>query len=190
MLGPDLSFSHILIVAAVALIVVGPKDLPGLLRKVGHVVARMRGMANEFRASFDEMARQSELDELRKEVAAMRTGQYSPSALIGGEDLTQTFSDIDAGLRDGDVSFSPAMAQYEPPAATPEVEVKPKRAPRKAKASPAKASPAKPKATSAAPKAAAKSASAPRKAKTAAIVEPAAKPVRKRAPRKPPEIIS
>jgi sec-independent protein translocase protein TatB len=69
---PDLSPTHILIVIVVALIVVGPKDLPMLLRKIGQFMGKMRGMANEFRASFDEMARQSELDELRKEVAAMR----------------------------------------------------------------------------------------------------------------------
>ncbi len=69
---PDLSPTHILIVVVVALVVVGPKDLPMLLRKIGQFMGKMRGMANEFRASFDEMARQSELDELRKEVEAMR----------------------------------------------------------------------------------------------------------------------
>ena len=61
-----------LIAAVVALVVVGPKDLPILLRKFGQFMARVRAMANEFRASFDEMARQSELDQLRKEVEAMR----------------------------------------------------------------------------------------------------------------------
>jgi sec-independent protein translocase protein TatB len=76
---PDLSPTHILIVIVVALIVVGPKDLPLLLRKIGKFMGKMRGMANEFRASFDEMARQSELDELRKEVEAMR--QASQNAL-------------------------------------------------------------------------------------------------------------
>ena len=76
---PDLSTAHILIVIVVALVVVGPKDLPALLRKIGKFMGKMRGMANEFRASFDEMARQSELDELRKEVEAMR--QASQNAL-------------------------------------------------------------------------------------------------------------
>jgi sec-independent protein translocase protein TatB len=69
---PDLSGSHILIVLIAALIFIGPKDLPKFLRKIGQFVGKMRGMANEFRASFDEMARQSELDDLRKEVEAMR----------------------------------------------------------------------------------------------------------------------
>ena len=59
---------------------VGPKDLPLLLRKLGQWMAKARGMANEFRSSFDEMARQSELDELRKEVQALRTGHEGPGA--------------------------------------------------------------------------------------------------------------
>jgi sec-independent protein translocase protein TatB len=68
----DLSWSHILIFLVVALVVVGPKDMPRLLRMAGQWVARARGMANEFRKSFDEMARQSELDELRTEIENLR----------------------------------------------------------------------------------------------------------------------
>lgn len=75
---PDLSPTHIIIFVVLALVVVGPKDLPGLLRKTGQFMGRLRGMANEFRASFDEMARQSELDELRKEVEAMRAAAAKP----------------------------------------------------------------------------------------------------------------
>ena len=68
----DLSWSHILIFLVVALVVVGPKDMPRLLRMVGQWVGKARGMANEFRKSFDEMARQSELDELRSEIENLR----------------------------------------------------------------------------------------------------------------------
>ena len=74
---PDLSGSHILIVLIAALIFIGPKDLPKFLHKVGKFVGKMRGMANEFRSSFDEMARQSELDDLRKEVEAMRAASQA-----------------------------------------------------------------------------------------------------------------
>ena len=74
-LGPGIGGGEYLVIAIVALLVVGPERLPLLLRKLGKMVAKARGMANEFRSSFDEMARQSELDELRKEVEALRTGQ-------------------------------------------------------------------------------------------------------------------
>ena len=62
------SWSHILILLAVALVVVGPKDLPKLMHMVGKWVGKARGLASEFKKSFDDMARQSELDELRKEI--------------------------------------------------------------------------------------------------------------------------
>ena len=74
-LGPGIGGLEILVIGLVALLVVGPRDLPLLMRKVGKAMGKARAMANEFRSSFDEMARQSELDELRKEVEALRTGQ-------------------------------------------------------------------------------------------------------------------
>ncbi|HEX3429252.1 MAG TPA: Sec-independent protein translocase protein TatB [Rhizomicrobium sp.] len=68
----DLSWSHILIVLIVALVVVGPKDLPRLMRMTGRWVSKARAMADQFRKSFDDMARQSELDDLRAELEALR----------------------------------------------------------------------------------------------------------------------
>jgi sec-independent protein translocase protein TatB len=79
---PEGRFLDFAIVGVIALIVVGPKDLPILMRKVGRFVGKMRGMAAEFRASFDELARQSELDELRREVEAMRRVQRDAFAPI------------------------------------------------------------------------------------------------------------
>jgi sec-independent protein translocase protein TatB len=121
---PDIGGTELLVIAAVALIVVGPKDLPVLLRKLGQFVGRLRGMANEFRASFDEMARQSELDELRKEVQAMREGRYTDpvheaAAQAKDANIDQVFADIDASLNSGAVKVSPHDA-YQPLTATVE----------------------------------------------------------------------
>lgn len=90
-LGPGIGGFEILVIGIVALLVVGPKDLPLLMRRVGQFVGKARAMANEFRASFDEMARQSELDELRKEVQDLRsgTGMYAL-----GADADNAFKDI------------------------------------------------------------------------------------------------
>ena len=71
----DLSWSHILLVVVVALVVVGPKDLPKLMRTVGRWLGKARSMADQFRKSFDEMTRQAELDELRAEIEALRTSR-------------------------------------------------------------------------------------------------------------------
>jgi sec-independent protein translocase protein TatB len=68
----SIGFQELVLIGLVALLVVGPKELPLLMRKAGQWMAKMRGMAADFRATFDEMARQAELDELRKEVEALR----------------------------------------------------------------------------------------------------------------------
>jgi sec-independent protein translocase protein TatB len=64
----DLTSSKLLILGVVALIVVGPKELPFLLRTIGKYVAMIRRQANEFRAQFDEAMREAELDSIRKDV--------------------------------------------------------------------------------------------------------------------------
>lgn len=84
-----------IIVAAIALIVVGPKDLPKLLRQLGRFVGKMRAMADDFKTSFEDMARQSELDELRKEVEAMRA-QNAPSVL---SDIQSEMRSLDSDVR-------------------------------------------------------------------------------------------
>lgn len=66
------SWQHILILLVVMLVVVGPKDLPRLMHMAGKWAGKARAMANEFRKSFDEMARQAELDELRKEIEDLK----------------------------------------------------------------------------------------------------------------------
>ncbi len=80
---PGLGFSEVVVLAVLALLVVGPKDLPVMLRKLGQLTRKLQAMANEFRAGFDELARQAELDELRKEVDALR--QANPLNAIRDE---------------------------------------------------------------------------------------------------------
>lgn len=69
---PGIGFQELFFIAIVALVVVGPKDLPLMLRKLGQIVAKGRALAGEFRAAFDDIARQAELDELRKEIEDLK----------------------------------------------------------------------------------------------------------------------
>lgn len=112
---PEGRILDFVIVGVVALIVVGPKDLPVLMRKVGQFMARMRAMAAEFRASFDEIARQSELDELRREVEAMRAGQVLQTAVGLGGETDGVFHDIHAELN----AAQPNLPFDEPSPAAP-----------------------------------------------------------------------
>lgn len=66
----DVAPTELLLVALVALLVIGPKDLPRAMRFVGNWVGKARGMARHFRSGIDEMVRQAELEEMEKKWAA------------------------------------------------------------------------------------------------------------------------
>jgi sec-independent protein translocase protein TatB len=67
----DLSSSKLLILGIVALLVVGPKELPVLLRTIGKYLAMIRRQADEFRAQFNDAIKETELDQIKKEVETM-----------------------------------------------------------------------------------------------------------------------
>lgn len=62
----DIGWDELLLIAVVALVVIGPKDLPRVLYKVGQWVGKARGMARHMRAGFDTMVREAELEEMQK----------------------------------------------------------------------------------------------------------------------------
>ncbi len=62
----DIAPTELLIVAIVALVVIGPKDLPRVMRTVGHWVGKARGMARHFRSGLDTMMREAEIEEMEK----------------------------------------------------------------------------------------------------------------------------
>lgn len=111
-LGPGIGGFELFVIVVLTLIVVRPENLPAMMRKIGEFVGGMRRMANEFRASFDEMARQSELDDLRKEVEALRKGQ---GLYPLGEDADKAFREISQDLNEaGRVIHTPAPALNTP----------------------------------------------------------------------------
>ncbi len=69
---PGVGFTEMILLVVLALVLVGPKDLPLMMRKVGKFTGRVRSLAFEFRQSFDELGRQAELEELKKEVASLK----------------------------------------------------------------------------------------------------------------------
>lgn len=62
----DIAPTELLLCAIIALLVIGPKDLPKAMRTVGYWVGRARGVARHFRAGFDTMVREAELEEMEK----------------------------------------------------------------------------------------------------------------------------
>jgi sec-independent protein translocase protein TatB len=129
------SWSHILILLAVALVVVGPKDLPKLMHMAGKWMGKARGLANEFKKSFDDMARQSELDELRKEIENLRheqpfaglhddlnkfadvpmTGPLPPGPPLSGPETVASMTDAPEALLPSTEPTEPIANGAEPP---------------------------------------------------------------------------
>ena len=68
----DLGWSELAVIALVALIVVGPKELPQILRTAAHWLRKARSLAREFQSSVDDMVREAELDEAKKTMEAAR----------------------------------------------------------------------------------------------------------------------
>ena len=67
----DMSWGEVMVIGAVALIVIGPKDLPKALRTVGSMTAKVRRMAAEFQGQFNEAMREAELDDVQKQLQGM-----------------------------------------------------------------------------------------------------------------------
>ncbi len=99
----DITSSKLLILGIVALLVIGPKDLPALLRTIGKYVGIIKRHAADFRAQFDEAMRESELAELRKEVE--KVGSETEATLRSAEvsidkEMTAAHQDVDRLMQD------------------------------------------------------------------------------------------
>ncbi len=68
----DIAWSELLLVAIVAILVVGPKELPGLLRSLGRMLGKLRSTADEFKKQFDEAVREAGGEDLQREMRSLR----------------------------------------------------------------------------------------------------------------------
>lgn len=114
----DIGWSELLIIAIVMIVVVGPKDLPKMLRAFGKATARMRATANEFKQQFDEALKEAELDDVKTIIDETR--KLDPRSKI-----TQVFDpirsageDLRAGLQSTS-SMSPATPEKVAEVTTP-----------------------------------------------------------------------
>lgn len=71
-MNPGFGAPELIIIVILALVVVGPKDLPLMMRKAGRFLGQIRAMARDFQKSFDELGREAELAELKKEIDALK----------------------------------------------------------------------------------------------------------------------
>jgi sec-independent protein translocase protein TatB len=111
----DIGWSEFLVIAVVALIAIGPKELPGVLRMVGQWMGKARKMAAEFQGQFQEAMREAEMADLKKsfdEVKEAATG------FTGGNIMSSLQKDVSESLRIDDID-KPAIST-DTPAVSPE----------------------------------------------------------------------
>ena len=119
--------SEMLLLAIVAIVVIGPKDLPKAMRFVGKWIGKARGMARHFRSGIDTMIRESELEELEKQwraqnEAIMRAHPYVDPALPTSSDMAAPAA-VEGPVQPSDSRVAPATAAPGPSAvASPEGE--------------------------------------------------------------------
>jgi sec-independent protein translocase protein TatB len=103
----DIGWSEFLVIAVVALIAIGPKELPGVLRMVGQWMGKARKMASEFQGQFQEAMREAEMADLKKsfdEVKEAATGFTSNNL------MTSLEKDVSSAMRIDDVDKPAATA--------------------------------------------------------------------------------
>ncbi|MGD1935255.1 MAG: Sec-independent protein translocase protein TatB [Candidatus Phaeomarinobacter sp.] len=88
----DIGWPELLLLMIVAVVVVGPKDLPKLMSTIGRYVGQMRRMAAEFQRGFEDLARETELEDLKKEIDKVGEGDIlsSPPPIRPDEDDEQS----------------------------------------------------------------------------------------------------
>lgn len=110
----DITSSKLLILGLVALIVIGPKDLPALLRTLGKYMGMIKRQASEFRSQFEDAMRESELAEMRKEVDKM--AQEAEASMRQAESkIQQQLADARTGTDPNSVLGDPFADPPPPP---------------------------------------------------------------------------
>jgi sec-independent protein translocase protein TatB len=120
----DIGWSEFVVIAVVALIAIGPKELPGVLRMVGQWMGKARKMASEFQGQFQEAMREAEMADLKKSFDEVKE---AASGFTGGNIMTSLQKDVGEALRIDDIDKptasveAPATPHLEAPsAASPE----------------------------------------------------------------------
>ena len=113
----DIGWSELVVIAVVALIAIGPKELPGVLRMVGQWMGKARKMAAEFQGQFQEAMREAEMADLKKSFDEVRE---AATGFTGGNLMTSLEKDVGNALRIDDLD-KPGAAATGTPALDPPV---------------------------------------------------------------------
>ena len=111
----DIGWSELVVIAVVALIAIGPKELPGVLRMVGQYMGKIRRMASEFQGQFQEAMREAEMADLKKHVDEMSD---AAKGFTDFDPLASVKKEVDSFTADPLATTSTASASPEAAAAS------------------------------------------------------------------------
>ena len=110
----DIGWQELFIVGLIAIIVIGPKELPRVLRTVTLAVRKVRGMARDFQDGIDELAREADLEDLRKDLEKSATGDLDEemgSILDPARELEDSVKEIGGALNAPEKTAKPDVAK-------------------------------------------------------------------------------
>ena len=113
----DIGWSELVVIGVVALIAIGPKELPGVLRTVGQYMGKVRRMASEFQGQFNEAMREAEMADLKKQVDEMTD---TAKSFTNFDPLAEVKSGVDNFTADPVGSLSTPAAETASPATATE----------------------------------------------------------------------
>jgi sec-independent protein translocase protein TatB len=115
----DVGWSEMVVIGVVALIAIGPKELPGVLRSIGQWAGKIRRMASEFQGQFQEAMREAEMADVKKQVEEISS---TVSDYKNFDPLTEAQQQIDKTWKDATAfDDKPSSSLPEPPALPPEL---------------------------------------------------------------------
>jgi sec-independent protein translocase protein TatB len=112
----DIGWSELVVIAVVALIAIGPKELPGVLRTVGNYMGKIRRMASEFQGQFQEAMREAEMADLKKSVDEMT--ESASKSFTDFDPIGSVRKEIDSFTADPLADKPPAPESVSPEAVT------------------------------------------------------------------------
>lgn len=104
----DIGWSEMIVIGVVALIAIGPKELPGVLRMAGQWIGKAKRMASDFQGQFQEAMREAEVADIKKQFDEVKE---TASSFASGNALTSTVKDVEEALK---LDSSPVATPTEP----------------------------------------------------------------------------
>lgn len=99
----DIGWVELSIIALITILVVGPKEIPRVLRTVTQIMRKVRGMASEFQSGIDELAREAELDDLKKDIEKTASRDFASeleNTIDPTGEVTESVREIETSLKD------------------------------------------------------------------------------------------